>query len=299
LPLKLKPKLKESAGTGVTKTDPSVTFFFVSYFIIGNIVFLNVVIAVLLDEFISTVQREKEAAAVELEKENAKRRLTGVLDPITTQLQAFDSRENLSDGIAELYSRLDLDGSGGLTYEEFKDGIKSLPGISKIHMTVDDFDQITEGGQHLTDGEFDDGQFQHMMKSEFWRFSQRQLANSIAESESKEFKATTLQLKMLEMRLLDHIDKASAAGGHGPPHEAMRFDEQGCGVASLKGDLFGAKSELHVDRQAVEEVVRAAVGESERRVCERFDKRMAGLESAILEKIEALRELAGTQEQTK
>ena len=104
---------------------------------------------------------------------------------------------------------------------------------------------------------------------------------------------------MLEMRLLDHIDKASAAGGHGPPHEAMRFDEQGCGVASLKGDLFGAKSELHVDRQAVEEVVRAAVGESERRVCERFDKRMAGLESAIREKIEALRELAGTQEQTK
>ena len=91
--------------TGVPQTDSAIALFFVSYIVIGNIMFLNVVIAVLLDEFISSVQRDKEAASVVLESENAKRRITGVLDPITAQLTAFDSRENLCDRIQDLYSR--------------------------------------------------------------------------------------------------------------------------------------------------------------------------------------------------
>jgi hypothetical protein len=39
---------------------------------------LNVVVAVLLDEFIATVVREKEAHALRVEAENDKRRIKGV-----------------------------------------------------------------------------------------------------------------------------------------------------------------------------------------------------------------------------
>ena len=53
---------------GVKQTDPAVAFFFVSYILIGNILLLNVVVAVLLDEFLANVVREKELAEAEREK---------------------------------------------------------------------------------------------------------------------------------------------------------------------------------------------------------------------------------------
>ena len=39
--------------------------------------------------------------------------------------------------------------------KEFTEGLKLLPGTAKIHMTVDDFEIITENGKHLgADGAF-------------------------------------------------------------------------------------------------------------------------------------------------
>lgn len=90
---------------------------------------LNVVVAVLLDEFIATVVREKEAHALRVEAENDKRRIKGVLDPLTQKLCAFEDGENLLERIDDLWHRLDSDGSGGLDYKEFRDGLKRLPGI--------------------------------------------------------------------------------------------------------------------------------------------------------------------------
>ena len=40
--------------------DHSITFFFVSYILIGGTVLLNVVLTVLLDEFLKAVAAEKE-----------------------------------------------------------------------------------------------------------------------------------------------------------------------------------------------------------------------------------------------
>jgi len=180
---------------GVPQTEPWVTFFFVSYYVIANIVLMNVVVAVLLDEFISSVGREKDAAALVKELENAKRRITGVLDPITMQLTGFESRENLDERIDELYTQLDRDGSGGLNFEEFKQGVNELPGFSSIHMTQPDFDCITDNGRHLSsEGEFNKEQFREMMKDEFKRFFHRQLANNLAESHSKEFKSSVTKI---------------------------------------------------------------------------------------------------------
>jgi len=159
--------------------------------VIANIVLMNVVVAVLLDEFISSVGREKDAAAFITELENAKRRITGVLDPITMQLTGFESTENLGERVDELYTQLDRDGSGGLNFVEFKQGVNELPGFSSIHMTQPDFDCITDNGRHLSsEGEFNKEQFREMMKDEFKRFFHRQLTNNLTESQSKEFKST-------------------------------------------------------------------------------------------------------------
>jgi len=95
----------------------------------GSVTLLNVVVAVLLDEFIATVVREKEAHALRVEAENDKRRIKGVLDPLTQKLCAFEDGENLLERIDDLWKRLDSDGSGGLDYKEFREGLKRLPGI--------------------------------------------------------------------------------------------------------------------------------------------------------------------------
>ena len=44
-------------------TNPVISLFFVSYWLVGNVLLLNVVVAVLLDDFIANVDREKHAAA--------------------------------------------------------------------------------------------------------------------------------------------------------------------------------------------------------------------------------------------
>lgn len=70
--------------TKVKATDPSVAFFSVSYY--RSVI--NVV--VLLEEFQSAVEREKESADRIVESENAKRRI--MLDPLSSQLTLFQDR---------------------------------------------------------------------------------------------------------------------------------------------------------------------------------------------------------------
>jgi hypothetical protein len=193
--------LFEMQPDGSILTDPALTTFFVIFIIIANIILINVCVAVLLDEFVSATIRDKEAAERALEKENLKRRITGVLDPITTELKDFESRENLLERIDNMYTQLDEDGSGGLSFAEFKHGLLNLDDMGKIHMTMEDFEQITDNGRYLTDGEFDKYQFQHIMQQEFTRFCNRSVANSVKESKSTEFKTLVLMMKMMEMRL--------------------------------------------------------------------------------------------------
>ena len=131
---------------------------------------------------------------------------TQVLDCITEKLSGFESAQNFTERIDSLYQRLDQDKSGGLNYDEFRRGLRNLDGIPAIHLTEFDFARLTNHGQHLSaEQELTALKFRDMMKDEFWRYSQRQLANNLNESTSKEFKSTVLMLKMLETRLLEAI----------------------------------------------------------------------------------------------
>ena len=231
------PTVGDDPVTGAKITDPSVAFFFVSYSFIGRVILLSVVVAVLLDEFIVSVAREKELVEREVEKENAKMHITGFLDTITCQLKTFDSRENLMQRIDKIYQKLDADDSGGLNCAEFKAGIKSLPGIPSMHMTEADFNDLTDNGRHLnSEGEFGSDQFRDMMKEEFIHYTQRYLANTVKESRSNEYKSSVLQLKVLEMNLLDQIKTAALPGPRIPP--ALSSSGDGSCSEDLKAFSF-------------------------------------------------------------
>ena len=77
------------------ETEPDVAFFFVSYILVGTVMLLNVVVAVLLDEFIATVTREKEEAERDMAIEKEKRKISGCLDPLAKMLTTFDDQQDL------------------------------------------------------------------------------------------------------------------------------------------------------------------------------------------------------------
>ena len=129
------------------QTDADVALFFVSFILIGSVMLLNVVVAILLDEFIATVTRAKEAEDRMVTFELEKRKVKGCLDQLTRSLITFEDQHDLHSKIGELYEHLDEDGSGGLNFEEFQQGLMNM--ISTISITRDDFDVITENGKHL------------------------------------------------------------------------------------------------------------------------------------------------------
>eukprot|EP00960_Hanusia_phi_P024373 717993-Hanusia_phi.AAC.5 len=200
-----------------TQFDYWTAFFFVSYVLIAGVFLINVVVAVLLDEFISSIQAEKlqtESANREKEeREKDLRRAKSVLDPLSAHLSLFVNQRDLMQRISETYERLDKDGSGGLNFEEFQRGLKQLPTSSPIHILQDDFEFLTEGGRYCNSiGEFSREQFQEIMKEELRRYAQRKLSNAMAETSSKEFAALFLIMKLLMMQIEQHSDIINSWG---------------------------------------------------------------------------------------
>ena len=126
---------------------------------------LNVVVVVLFDEFITNVVREKEAVEVVSEEMRSKRRIMGVLDPITLSLTGFQDVVDLKDKCDVILDQLDTDQGNSLSFSEFRNGIKNLTDTENIHLTLDDFELITDYGSHLNteSGNFNKDQFHVMM----------------------------------------------------------------------------------------------------------------------------------------
>jgi len=113
--------------------DPAVSFFFISYILMNSVIVLNVVVAVLLDEFISSVTREKEEKERQRQEELNRRKASGVLDPLMQTMLTFEDEADLVAKIDSIYLKMDEDESGGLNFEEFQSGLKHLE--HAIHLT--------------------------------------------------------------------------------------------------------------------------------------------------------------------
>ena len=216
-----------------------------SYILINSIMLLNVVVAVLLDEFISSVEREKQKERRIHDHEISKRKITGCQDPLTSELITFVDDEDLQERIDIIWTRLDFDNDGKLGFEEFQVRVMMLVNVSTcfsalacdrgrcpgkyihlylktvdefqeniselhkaIHVTRDDFDIITDYGKHLgPTAEFDKEQFREMMHGELWRYSRRQLDNVLSLTGDDQFRSTILLVKIFEAQVCKDFAK--------------------------------------------------------------------------------------------
>ena len=81
----------------------------------------------------------KSAAADRERQERQRKKLTGVVDPLTRTLMNYEDEEDLNSRIDTMYDRLDADGGGSLSFDELRSGLKKMG----IHLSYDVWAKIT------------------------------------------------------------------------------------------------------------------------------------------------------------
>ena len=100
-------------------------------------------VAVLLDEFISTVAKEKaEKRQRQLQELQELKHDDGTpegpLDPLVRSLMIYTNQDDLMRRISNLYARLDLDESGAIDLDELNEGLKKLNAAHFVSLSPDE-----------------------------------------------------------------------------------------------------------------------------------------------------------------
>ena len=185
---------------------------------------------VLLDELLSSMDRERKENAQLASIEESKTKTTGVLGPLFGTLTCFEDNADLNDRIDTIYDTLNVEKSGGLKFEDLNAGLALLPGA--MHLTQDEwFAFLTQNGAHLNDcGEVDKMQFRDMLKGELWRF----IVGQTALAGSPE--SMLLVLRMVDARMthqLLHIQHLF--GQQGVQHKSAAPDGEGADPCAERG----------------------------------------------------------------
>jgi len=173
-----RPMMEQRSPTGF---EPGIAAFFLSYILIVMIVLVNIVLAVLLDEFLKTAEQNKLEMATAKQAQDHAGGMFGPLDPVLHHLAAFQSSEDLSVRIESLFSLLDQDGGGTIAFDEFAAGLRRLKTTPVIKISQDDFQDITLGLKLCgPQGDLTREQFQVVMRHQVRLYVQRLATKAMA-----------------------------------------------------------------------------------------------------------------------
>ena len=193
---------------------------------------LNIVVAVLLDEFVNTTQQSKDELAA---KAILGFRVSRPLDPFLEQLIHFTTESDLCAKIQSLYSMLDQDDNGGIGHVELQEGLRKLShgadGTEMMHLSPDEFSALvrTPYGNFCDDeGEISREQFDGLLRHELTLFVQRQLALGNIIEENRCSSCSTTLATLRGMQHLVHEQQQQ---------QALRLERQGAGIPYLPGQV--------------------------------------------------------------
>jgi len=138
-----------SVNAGEGQLDGASAAFFISFIVIVGWVLLQVVVAVLLDNFTAAAEEEKQRLARLKSKFDGRTPVVHAIDPLLAALAHFDTTEDLSHRIGLLFNCLDTDDSRTLTYAELAAGLKKLRVNPQVQISEDDWDVMTLNGTLL------------------------------------------------------------------------------------------------------------------------------------------------------
>jgi hypothetical protein len=180
-----------------------VAMFFVSYMLIVGTVLVQIVVAVLLDEFINTVAKEKEEMkAAQKAAENAhKSPIPGPVDPLLETFLDYTTMGDLNNKIDFCFEKLDLSENGAVSLEEFNEGLKRmLPSDIKLKLTDVNWNDITENGKLCIKegdqaGEINREQFRTLILQQFTLYTRRRVVTSMDKEMNEQAFDTLFSLK--------------------------------------------------------------------------------------------------------
>jgi len=190
-----------------TKTVNYLVLFYVMLFTIFMIwISLQVVLAILLENFVTAQTRDKgmdDRANLELRaRENV---ADGGLDSLMKEmLRVFDTSHDMAKGITRIFLFLDTDESGAISYTEFYMGMKKLH--AKPHVEVSDFDwDILTHDYTLLDERkcLNMASFHRLMRRQLKNYVQRHVTDVMTMSE--DVVGVSWTLGALRMVLLDEL----------------------------------------------------------------------------------------------
>jgi hypothetical protein len=115
--------------------------FFVSYIIVAGYFLLNIVVAVLLDEFVSSVTGEREAQA-RAKDANARIFAPNQLDLLMQSFSTYQSPADLRKRVRDIFKVLDTDNSGFVNYRKWQEGSQLLDFHPPILFSPEDWDNL-------------------------------------------------------------------------------------------------------------------------------------------------------------
>jgi hypothetical protein len=180
-----------------------VAMFFVSFMLVVGTILVQIVVAVLLDEFMNCVAKEKEdmKAAKDAAENAHKRPIPGPLDPLLETMLDYTTTEDLNNKIDFCFSKLDLSENGAVSLEEFNEGLKRmLPSDSKLRLTDADWDLVTDNGKHCIKdddqgGEVNREHFRTIMLKQFTLYTRRRVVTSMGKEMGEQAFDTLFTLK--------------------------------------------------------------------------------------------------------
>ena len=136
-----------------------------------------------------------------------------VLDPVLEHIVQFESLQHLQMMLVEFWQRLNMDDAAQMSYEAFRQGLKSTN--DSIWLSPDDWDFITCNGQLCVDGgregggeqcnhskdEVDFNGFVVMMKRQTELYALRQLALALEQSKDEDDDHSHTVLSALKFHL--------------------------------------------------------------------------------------------------
>mmetsp|Transcript_17917 Transcript_17917/g.27702 ORF Transcript_17917/g.27702 Transcript_17917/m.27702 type:complete len:457 (-) Transcript_17917:814-2184(-) len=191
--------------------DAGAAMFFISFIVIVGWTLLQVVVAVLLDNFTSAADQEKQRIAKDKQDREGRVPTVHSVDPLLAALAHFDTAPDLTHRIRLLFEVLDTDDSKSLSFQELSQGLKKLKVSPVINLSRDDFDSMTLGGALLnSEQEMGLAEFEAAMRRQLKLYVQRQMANCIELNGGEGHAGTILfVLKLLMIGVDDLQDTAS------------------------------------------------------------------------------------------
>uniref|UniRef100_A0A6U5BNI5 EF-hand domain-containing protein n=1 Tax=Hemiselmis andersenii TaxID=464988 RepID=A0A6U5BNI5_HEMAN len=205
-----------------------ILLYLVSMVVILMWVTLQIVVAVLLDNFVGATklehQKEAKKRLLEAEQTNID---TGGLEPLLTEmLKLFDTSDQLSRGIKKIFHNLDHDRQGTIDFTKMMEGMKKFATHSTIRLTPEDYEVLIEGGRMCNpDRTINEQQFDQMMRKQIKQHVQRDLTDVMGMNEYQ-----------IEMRVL--------LASHRILHVNDQYDE----IRTVQGELAELYKEVNLMR---------------------------------------------------